>query len=275
MIKKIVHLADLHFKVSDKTHDEYREILSDMIVDIKSKLENINHNEARIALMGDIFHSKLIISNEQQQIIAWFFNEMTKIAPVILICGNHDTLESNKDRLDSLSNIINLMNNPDITYLDQALEYKSGYKVDDNIIWCHYSIFDEYKRPDIEAARELFPHKKFVGTFHFPLIGSVNDIGYAMENGQFLDIFHNLDFVIGGDIHKHQVLENDGIKIVYPSSTIQQTQGETVRGHYWLLWDVDTNDFEKYEVKSDYGIYKFKITSTTDFEENKEELANY
>ena len=69
-------------------------------------------------------------------------------------------------------------------------------------------------------------------------------------------------------------MENDGIKIVYPSSTIQQDQGESVENHFYLMWDVKNKDFEKYKVNSEYGIYKFKITSMDELENGKEELVN-
>ena len=261
--------------MSTKTHSQYREVLSDMMVDIKNNLEkeNLSYDEVRIALLGDIFHNKLVISNEQQEIIAWFLNEMQKIAPVILICGNHDTMENNKDKLDSLSNLIKLMSPPNIKFIDMELNYKSGCYVDDNIVWCLYSIFDEYNRPKMEELKEKYSEdkdKKYIGLFHFPLIGSKNDMGYQMEHGQFTDIFFNLDFVLGGDIHKFQVLENDGIKIVYPSSTIQQDQGESVENHFYLIWDVEKKDFEKHKVNSDYGIYKFRINSIEELENNEE-----
>lgn len=277
MVKKIIHLADLHFKMSPKTHSQYREVLGDMMLDIKKNLEkeNLEYNEVRIALLGDIFHNKLVISNEQQEIISWFLDEMEKIAPVIMICGNHDTMENNRDKLDSLSNLIKLKKPKNTKFLDMELGYKSGCYEDENIVWCLYSIFDEYNRPNIEEIKEKSSgDKTYIGLFHFPLIGSKNDMGYQMEHGQFLNIFFNLDFVLGGDIHKFQVLENDGIKIVYPSSTIQQDQGESVENHFYLMWDVKNKDFEKYKVNSEYGIYKFKITSMDELENGKEELVN-
>jgi 3',5'-cyclic AMP phosphodiesterase CpdA len=33
---------------------------------------------------------------------AWFLRKLEEIAPVVLIAGNHDLLENNKDRMDTM-----------------------------------------------------------------------------------------------------------------------------------------------------------------------------
>jgi DNA repair exonuclease SbcCD nuclease subunit len=136
--------------------------------------------------------------------------KLEKIAPVVLIAGNHDLVESNKDRLDSLTPMVNLLSELEIRYYK-----KSECILDDNIVWCVYSIFEENAKPDIAAARaEYGDDKKYIGLFHGPLVGSTTDIGYEIEHGYGLDIFDGCDAVMCGDIHKRNTLYLNNYKEV-------------------------------------------------------------
>ena len=44
------------------------------------------------------------------------FNEMAKICHVVVILGNHDGLMLNADRMDTVSPIIEALNNPNISF---------------------------------------------------------------------------------------------------------------------------------------------------------------
>ena len=115
MIKKIFHLADIHIRTY-KRHDEYREQLIKLFNEIIEYINNNNltKDEVRIVLAGDIVHQKVTISNEQIDMVGWMLNEFSKICKTYIILGNHDLLESNENRLDSLTPIIKLMNNDNI-----------------------------------------------------------------------------------------------------------------------------------------------------------------
>jgi 3',5'-cyclic AMP phosphodiesterase CpdA len=63
---------------------------------------------------------------------AWFLRKLEEIAPVVLIAGNHDLLENNKDRMDTMSNF----QDKEINYFKESKCY-----LDNNIVWCVYSIF--------------------------------------------------------------------------------------------------------------------------------------
>ncbi len=209
MIKKLIHIADFHLRTY-KRHDEYREASETFFSDIKVILEDFKYDEARIVIVGDIVHQKITISNEQVDFLTWFFRNLTDIAPVILIAGNHDLLEENKDRMDSLTPIINLINNDNITYLKES---KCHY--DDNITWAPYSIFEKNKRPNIEEAREVKPNNKIVGLFHAPVLGAKTDLGFEFtDHGVKPSYFDGCNMTLLGDIHKlnrFQLYEYDEI----------------------------------------------------------------
>lgn len=268
MIKKIIHIGDLHFKTY-KRHEEFREQFQKLFDYIKYLRGTYGYDELRVAICGDIVDQKINVSNELTLLLAWFFRNISDQCPVVMIAGNHDFLENNKDRVDSLSPVINLLNKDNINYF-----IKSECFVDDNIIWCPYSMFEDNKRPNIEEYRKNYGNtKKFIGLFHGPLFGSVTDIGFEVE-GTELSIFKDLDYVLCADIHKRQTLKYKDIPIVYCGSFLQLNYGETIKNHGFLVWDVDKGNFEEHNVQSEYGYYQFKIESLFDIEEGKEELTN-
>jgi DNA repair exonuclease SbcCD nuclease subunit len=273
MIKKIIHTADIHIR-NIKRHDEYKIQLQKFIDSSKEIASDYEFQEVRILLAGDLFHQKIQTSNEQTTLLSWFLKELNKIAPTIIISGNHDYMESNMDRMDSITPIIKMLELEHVKYIDMELNYESGVYVDDNIVWCLYSIFCNYCIPDIKIEKINHPDKKFIGLFHGAITGSKTDVGFEFEQGMSTDVFDGLDVVLCGDIHKRQELNYKDIKIVYPGSTIQQDKGESVSRHGFLLWDVDTLEYEEFDIESDYGFYKFKITSIEDAENGTEEFVN-
>ena len=272
MIRRIIHISDIHIRTF-KRHQEYQEASISLFNNIKEQISGYDREEVRIVIVGDVVHQKITISNEQIEFVSWFLKRCSKLAPVILVAGNHDLLENNKDRMDSLTPIISLMDNTDIKYLKD----KDCFE-DDNIVWCNYSIFHDNERPDIEKAREQHKDKKFIGLFHGPINGFSTDLGYQFTDSQTLEIFNGCDAVLCGDIHKRFCLyyENNDkkIPIAMAGSCIQQSYGETVTNHGYLLWDVDTLTYKECNIETEYGFYNFKISSIKDIEDNNEVLLN-
>ncbi len=202
MIKKIVQIADYHLRTY-KRHDEYMEQTIKFFNETQKLLSEFNRDEVRLVIVGDLVHQKINVSNEQIRFLAWFLKSCADLYPTILVAGNHDLLEHNIDRLDSLTPIVELLDHKNLTYLKESKCY-----VDDNIVWCNYSIFEQNKRPeDIEEMKLKYStNKKFIGLFHGPLIGSVTDLGFNV-GGYSIDVFSKLDFVLCGDIHKRNCLE--------------------------------------------------------------------
>lgn len=274
MIKKIIHCSDIHIR-NIKRHEEYTEQLSKFIDDCKNLASSYNYEEVRILLAGDLFHQKIQTSNEQTKLLSWFLRELEKVFPVVLMAGNHDFMESNMDRLDSITPIINLMGLKNVRYLDMETKYKSNCVVDDNIVWCLYSIFDNYNRPDIDIERINHADKTFVGLYHGVISGSKIDSGFTLEHGVSKDVFNGCNVVMCGDIHLRQELDYNGIKIVMPGSLIQQDRAESVSKHGYLIWDVENLDYEEVDIPTEYGFYKFKINSVQDVEDGLEEFVNF
>jgi DNA repair exonuclease SbcCD nuclease subunit len=269
MVKKVIHLADIHIRTM-RMHDEYKEVFVSLIKQVTELVQDFEREEIRIVVAGDLVHQKIVISNEQLMLGTWFLRNLEKIAPVILIAGNHDLLENNKDRMDSITPMVQFLPDANINYFKESKCY-----LDDNIVWCVYSIFEENERPNIEAARlEFGDDKKYIGLFHAPVINAKTDIGYDIDHGAGLDIFEGCDMVMLGDIHKRQSFIHKGINIAYPSSLIQQNFGENVTKHGFLCWDMESKSFTEHDVDNRFLYYQFKIKSIEDIETGNETITN-
>ena len=272
-IKIVFHLADIHLRTY-RMHKEYGEIFKKTLKKIKEISKGYDREEMRIVIAGDYVHQKITISNELLVLGTWFLKRLEKIAPIVLIAGNHDLLENNKDRMDSLTPMVQLLDELDIRYYK-----KSECILDNNIVWCVYSVFENNSRPNIEESKEMFGQdKKYIGLFHAPINGSSTDIGYVFQNNQSLSDFEGCDLVMCGDIHKRQVLNYQSkdkvVPVVYSGSLIQQNYGESIENHGFLVWDIENGNFEEYDIENDYGFYQFKISSIDDIENNNEILTN-
>ncbi len=270
MVKTVIHLADIHIRTY-RMHDEYKDVFKTLISDVKELIKDFQREEVRIVVAGDLVHQKIVISNEQLLLGTWFLRELDKVAPVILIAGNHDLLENNKDRMDSITPMVKFLPDSTINYFTTSECFK-----DDNIVWCVYSIFEGNSRPNIEAARTEFgDDKTYIGLYHAPVLNAKTDIGYEIDHGAGLEHFEGCDIVMLGDIHKRQSFNHKGIPIAYPSSLIQQNFGENVTKHGFLLWDVETKTFTEHDVDNKYPYYQFRIKSLEDIENGTEKITNY
>jgi DNA repair exonuclease SbcCD nuclease subunit len=227
--------------------------------------ENITHNDIRIVIAGDIAHQKINISNEQLLLTSWFIKELTRFGKVVIIPGNHDFLENNTQRLDSITPVVELLNDTNISY------YKdSGVYVDDNINWVVYSLYQHNERPTFERGENFN-----VGLFHSPIQGMSTDMGFQFEDAYDQLNFVGLDLLLCGDIHKRQTFTlPEGGKGVMIGSMIQQNFGESVKHHGYGIYDVKTNNYTFHDMENEQPFLHFKIKDITDIENEKEELLN-
>ena len=90
------------------------------------------------------------------------------------------------------------------------------------------------------------------------------------------ELFEGCDFVIAGDIHKHQSFRyNNGKNVfAFSGSLFQIGFGETVGGHGYCLWDVESKSFDFKEIDIEYGLYKIVIESLDDAFSNNTQIVN-
>ena len=249
MIKKIMHLSDIHIRLQQR-HKEYRHVFRNFYKHVVKQRPDI------IVISGDIFHQKVHLSPEAIKVAGEFFTKLSTLAPVHMIIGNHDTIVSQKGRIDSVTAVLNLAN------LDNIYLYtKSGLYEVDNIVFGVFDINDDKKwpyNPDKEDG------KSYVALFHGPINNSVNEVKFSMESKYKLDMFDGYDIAMLGDIHTRQVLQerSEGKpQVEYSGSFIQQNFAEDKSKGY-LMWDMETLTSEYFEVESDYGYRTISLSKT-------------
>lgn len=276
MVTKIIHVADIHIR-NLRRMDEYEVQLQEFIDRCKEIVDKNGAEQTRIVIAGDIVHNKLDISGEGYILSSWFLKQLDSIAKTIVIAGNHDVNVTNLSRLDPLSAIFSMCNFKQTVYLDKEFGYQSGCLIDDNIVWCLYSTFDDFARPDIDSIKisEGSDNFTYVALFHGVVKNAKTDTGFSFSNGYAGSHFEGVDFGLLGHVHKRQCIKYDGIPLVYPGSLIQQDQGENVSNHGFLIWDVENASYEEVNLPNeDYGFYTFCLNSMDDLDDDKETILN-
>lgn len=259
MIKKIIHYSDLHLKLY-KQHGRDKKILEQAIKQWKDLKPD------RIVFTGDFVHSKNQMTPELINLMSWLMTETAKICKCVYIIGNHDFLENNMDRVDAISPVVDSLNNDNIVY-----HKDKGCYIDENIMWCVYSLTSHNVRPDIPNDSDK--HK--IGLFHGPITGLKTDIGYEFEDAFSVDRFDGCDVVFAGDIHKRQIFDIPGGKKAYMvGSTTCQNFGESVSNHGYGVYDVENEEYEFFDLDNVQPYLNFRIKDVEDIENNKEILTN-
>jgi DNA repair exonuclease SbcCD nuclease subunit len=272
MVKKIIHIADLHIRTI-QLHDVYKAQFDKFLKELSDKVyewneEGVQWDEVRIVLAGDIAHQKINISNEQLLLTSWFIKELTEYGKVIIIPGNHDFLENNVQRLDSITPVVELLDNPHITYFKDGGDYVD---TDGNIQWIVYSLYQHNARPEFTKQEGLLT----VGLFHGPIQGMSTDLGFQFEDGYDQLNFVDLDLLLCGDIHKRQTFTlPGGGKGVMIGSMIQQNFGETVKHHGYGIYDVKTDTYTFHDLQNEQPFLHFTINDIKDIENEIEKNVN-
>ena len=265
-VKKIAHFADIQLRRGSR-HEEFKQVFLRVYDDLRKEKPD------RIYLAGDIFHNKIDMSPNLVLITNQFFSELSKIAPVDIIPGNHDLNLSQLSQGDTILSIIDplyngvvVRENDDAT-TDYWKQYgdrygifyfpESGYyNIDSETVYGHYSCIDG----KILNLTQKDPQKNYIALYHGQVYESMNDNG-SMNMGHDLlkiEAFNNFDIVAMGDIHEHQTFR-DNHSMAYPGSLIQQGYGESIEKGY-IVWDVEDRSFRKKYIPNDYGFAKISIS---------------
>ena len=237
-IDKIFHVSDIHIRTL-KRHKEYRQVFQNMFDYI-----NANATEDSVACVtGDIVHSKLDMSPELVQMLVEFFSGFR--IPTIVILGNHDMNLNNMHRIDAISPILDVIQNPNIYFVKENGLFEFG-----GITWNHMAV-DELPVNYIRANQ--FDAKYKIALHHGAVNTARTDIGYQISNEHVgIDLFEGHDITLLGDIHKPAQFLNDKKTIAYPGSLIQQNHGEAL-DHGILVWDVSISSAEFVQIENEYG----------------------
>ena len=245
-IDKIFHVSDIHIRTL-KRHSEYRQVFENLFNYITTN----STKDSIVVLTGDIVHSKLDMSPELVQMLVEFFNGFT--IPTIVILGNHDMNLNNMHRIDAVSPVLDVIQNPNIHFIKDNGLFEFG-----GIVWNHMAVD---KTPADYIAAKDFQAKYKIALHHGAVNTAKTDIGYQISNEHVTTaLFDGHDITLLGDIHKPAQFLDDARTIAYPGSLIQQNHGEAL-DHGILVWDVETRSAEFVQIHNDYGYVTLETQS--------------
>ena len=273
-IKLVIHCADIHIR-NVQRHEEYAQQLERFVEKCKEIAAPYQKEEVRILICGDLVHSKNQISNELIVFASVFLRKLEQIAKVIVISGNHDLVVDNQTRTDTLTALFETARFSNCYFFDKMLGYKSGCITDANIVWALYSIYDDFMAPSLDTIKEYKEKgSKIIGLYHGSVVGARLQNGTVMDNGLKTKAFEGCDIVMAGHLHLRQTLHQGSTPIVYPSSLLQQTFGETVKAHGFAVWNIENMSVEFIDLETNYGLYAMEIDSVEDIDNDKEKYLN-
>jgi len=244
-VDKIFHISDIHV-YNYQRHEEYIEVFEKLYKIIEERMTD----NSIIFLGGDIVHSKTNMSPELFSVVSNLLSTLCNMLPTIVILGNHDLNLNNKTRLDALTPIINSLNLPTLHFLNETNVYRY-----EQIAFSLLHVKDKIE--NVIPAKSFDAETKIL-MYHGPVKNSATAYGYLLE-GNYLDVLEHADYdyILLGDIHKHQYLNLERTA-AYPSSLIQQNFGEDLT-HGIIEWDLNEKTSEFIKIASSHGYYTFKL----------------
>ena len=244
-VDKIFHISDIHV-YNYQRHEEYIEVFEKLYKIIEERMTD----NSIIFLGGDIVHSKTNMSPELFSVVSNLLSTLCNMLPTIVILGNHDLNLNNKTRLDALTPIINSLNLPTLHFLNETNVYRY-----EQIAFSLLHVKDKIE--NVIPAKSFDAETKIL-MYHGPVKNSATAYGYLLE-GNYLDVLDHADYdyILLGDIHKHQYLNLERTA-AYPSSLIQQNFGEDLT-HGIIEWDLNNKTSEFIKIASSHGYYTFKL----------------
>jgi DNA repair exonuclease SbcCD ATPase subunit len=249
-VEKIIHIADVHIR-NFKRHDEYRSVFEKLYTLCRQKAaENKN---TIIYLAGDIVHAKTDMTPELVHLVSEFLDTLSKIAPTILIAGNHDCNLNNSSRLDALTPIVDFIDS-DYNMLFYLKE--SGIYTLKNVDFVVNSV---YEKPEtFILAKDVVTDNKKIVLYHGAVDMATTDSGTIMHNSKItVDTFRGFDYGMFGDIHKFQYLDLK-CKFAYAGSLIQQNFGEGLV-HGVIEWDIENDRSKFIRIENDWAYHTVEV----------------
>ena len=240
---KVAHIADIH--IQDRRREEYAEVFNKLY----AQLSGVD----LILLLGDIFDNKMRVSANNMDDCMRFLENLTQIAPVIAIPGNHDLNCFNPGSLDLLTPLIE--NNETLKNRLTYWRYNGIYKYEICSKKIEFTVIapDNYKKFDTHKVES--PDLK-ICLFHDEIDGVI----YSKANKLQIENEDYYDLILGGHIHNRQIIRN---KIAYCGSLIQQNIGESHIGHGGYIWDFNTLTANEFNIPSK-GFMRIILESNED-----------
>jgi DNA repair exonuclease SbcCD ATPase subunit len=249
-VEKILHIADVHVR-NFKRHEEYRGVFEKLYEYCRERIKE-NPNTI-LYLAGDIVHAKTDMSPELIDVVTEFLDTLSKIAPTILIAGNHDCNLNNTNRMDALSPIVSFIDGDfnNLFYLKETGIYTLA-----NIDFVLNSVYEDPE--NFILSKDVVSDRTKIVLFHGAVDMASTDMGMTMHNKNItLEKFKGFDYGMFGDIHKFQYLDPK-CKFAYAGSLIQQNFGEGLV-HGIIEWDIENGKSKFVRIQNDWSYHTVEV----------------
>lgn len=268
-VSKVYHISDVHIRLYSR-FDEYQFVFDNLYKLLKSHKEKQTQTDSNenaiIVITGDLLHSKNQLSPECILFTYQFLKSLADIFPTFLIAGNHDALLTNNQRIDSITAIIKNRSIPNLHYLKDSGCYHFANicfgvcsLLDDKWVYAEQLDIDE----DINMTKVALYHGG-VGEFE-------TGVGFRMRGEKLIKDFDGYDFIMLGDIHKFQYLDEERERIAYASSLVAQNFSECDTNHGVLVWDTIHKNHEYFKIENESGFMIFRLENERIFPQKSEE----
>lgn len=270
-IYNLIHISDIHFTMRNR-YEHYDNVFGHFV---KYITKNYNKQDTIIIITGDLFNEK---NKLDSNIVLFSKNkiyQLSQLFTTFIICGNHDFIQQNRTIPDTISSVFFDSKNNNYMYDKEHDIYylkDTGYYIFNNIGFGVLSVFDLHDHsssglksniefPNGDAIHEFYKDKKHssIALLHTTVKNSMIQSHEGYE--RFLDSYDNhidvndiknYDFILLGDIHKQQFINNAG----YPSSLVQQNFGEDPLDHGFIEWNLKDSSYRFIRVRSDFAMIK-------------------
>lgn len=252
---KIYHISDIHIRNTE----EHIKIYSHVFENLYKYLLDVKSEKSLIVITGDILHNKDKLTTISETLCVDFLEKLSSLMTTIIIPGNHDFNEKANTKEDSLSTILYKRPFNNLYYL----KYSGVYKFN-NILFGFSSLIDN----KFVKALDISDDGIKIGLYHGAVANSKNSQGFEFSKNSITN-FDDYDFVLLGDIHYYQYL-NEEKTIAYASSLISQNFSETDLYHGVLVWDLKNKSSSYKIIHNDYRYEELDIKNNKILYQNKQ-----
>ncbi len=258
-VKRFIIISDTHFGVRSNSV-EWMEIQRDYFVNwFIPMLKKISKPGDALIHTGDVFDSRQTINLKVMNMAMEIFEEISKIMPVFMICGNHDIYYKTTNEVNSIK-IFKWLNNVKVYETPVVLEINNGNTKALLMPW-QDSHEDESLIIQNNDAEYLFCHTDFRGV---KFNANVN-----VENGNDVSSVNQYKRVYSGHIHYAQKYHN--IRMVgcpYPL-----TRSDI--GNMKHVWSIDFENDTEEGIPNEYSPRFIRMKLEKVLEATYEEMKNH
>ena len=257
----IIHISDIHIRLNER-HEEYEDVFHRMYSEIDKIVTRKGEGgkeKGLVVITGDTLHDNSSLTAECIKMTICLFQNLASRLKTILILGNHDV----RPLFGKEDNITGLLYGKKIENF-HFLKYSGIYHFG-NIVFGVSSLWDSGEGKDILfPASEIDAYRKDgeeiikIGLYH-GMVGRIELNRLYKAKGQFTaEQFDGYDYVLLGDVHKHQFLDG-ARRMGYAGSLISQNFKEIGENHGMLLWDIINGGTEYIRIENPYAHKEFTL----------------